>query len=92
MNDIPGGMYLAQRSLNTVETIPNDAVHICIDKNQMAELVLRLTLGLQGMLPTETPMLFGYYSQEKNAYYFLNKAQHNHLKSLKDNRDIPCEE
>ena len=83
MSDIPKGVYLAKRRLEGIEfTLPVEAKHICIDKDPLSQLVLRLTLGLQGILPSQAPKLFGYYLN--NQFFFLNEEQHNYIKSLRD--------
>jgi len=92
VTDIPTGIYLAHRPLDSAECLPGDTVHICIDKNELAELVLRLTLGLQGILPSQASKLFGYYSNKNNSYYFLNEEQHQYIQSSRQKTETPCEE
>lgn len=90
MSDLPKANFLANKTKEDVSLyLPSTAKHICIDKNPLSELVLRLTLAKYGLGPKDAPSIYGYYDEGSNCYYFLNKEQH---QELKDNKPAPCKE
>jgi len=78
--------------VQTMSKVLSDLEHICIDKDPVSELLLRLNLARYGLLPDQAPKIFGWRAERDGSpcYLFLNEEQHKFLSNLQQIHNV-CE-